>query len=164
MSHQRWQSGMQVPVELWLAASGPTASQEGDPGVAGWAFVLESGPHSRVEAQAVLARSAHRAALLGLGAAVEVLRRPSLLTVHCAQQSIVDSINRDLARIRRGEFRKKQKNTDVWRHVLLAADRQGHHFGVAVCAAGADGRFDDLLARARRARREGPSSSGASDG
>ncbi len=37
MSHQRWQSGMQVPVELWLAASGPTASQEGDPGVAGGA-------------------------------------------------------------------------------------------------------------------------------
>lgn len=125
----------------------------GNPGPGGWGAVLRSGPHEREMSGGEPATTNNRMELMAAIAAIEALKRPSVVRLHTDSSYLKDGITRWLHGWKRNGWKtadkKPVKNVDLWQRLEAAmAPHKIEFFWVRGHAGHPENERADALARA----------------
>lgn len=99
----------------------------GNPGIGGWAAVLQSGRHRKELSGGEPASTNNRMELTAAMEALKTLKQPCLVTIHTDSQYLRNGITKWLFNWKRNQWRTaaKQpvKNADLWQALDAAASR-----------------------------------------
>ena len=129
----------------------------GNPGVGGWAAVMESGRHRKEISGGELATTNNRMELCAAIEALSLLKKPCAVEMHTDSQYVRNGITKWLAGWKKNGWKTaaKQpvKNGELWRALDLAASRHQVKWHWLKGHAGHDGneRCDQLCAEAMAA-------------
>jgi ribonuclease HI len=96
----------------------------GNPGPGGWGAILRSGPHEREIKGGEPATTNNRMEMTAAIAALEALKRPSVVRLHTDSSYLKDGVTQWLPRWKRNGWktadRKPVKNVDLWQRLDMA--------------------------------------------
>jgi ribonuclease HI len=96
----------------------------GNPGPGGWGAILRSGSHERELKGGEAATTNNRMELMAAIAALEALKRPSIVRLHTDSNYLKDGVTKWLPRWKRNGWktadRKPVKNVDLWQRLEAA--------------------------------------------
>lgn len=136
---------------------------QGNPGIGGWACVLESGLRRREHSGGELATTNNRMELQAAISALRLLKRPCRVDLYTDSDYLRQGITGWVAGWKRNGWRTRNrepvKNQDLWRELdaLAAAHRVEWHWLKGHAGHAANERCDELAGAAmERIRRENP--------